>query len=149
MEGRKIFDFWIYKYSRHPQYLGFIMWSYGVMLLTTLAPNPFWAHQPEPSFPWLISSLLVICAALTEEITMIKQADHNYVEYRMKAPFMIPLPRFLLKILTAPTRAILKKDFPQRGREVLYTLIIYCATLVFLSTLIIALNWPFFELRLY
>ncbi|NIO37088.1 hypothetical protein GTO27_05230, partial [Candidatus Bathyarchaeota archaeon] len=48
-EKRKIYDFWIYKYSRHPQYLGFILWSYGVMLLTALAPVPRGGYQPEPS----------------------------------------------------------------------------------------------------
>jgi hypothetical protein len=29
LEGKKVFDFWIYKYSRHPQYLGFIMWGHS------------------------------------------------------------------------------------------------------------------------
>lgn len=28
-KGAEIIDFWIYKHSRHPQYLGFLLWSYG------------------------------------------------------------------------------------------------------------------------
>jgi protein-S-isoprenylcysteine O-methyltransferase Ste14 len=139
-ENKKIFDFWIYKYSRHPQYLGFILWSYGVMLLTTLAPVPFGGYQPEPSFPWLIPTLLVICVALTEEITMIKQADESYLTYRRSAPFMLPLPRFLSMMFTAPNRMLLKKDFPESGREVLYTFVIYCTILILLSILIQELN---------
>ena len=140
LEKKKVFDFWIYKYSRHSQYLGFILWSYGVMLLTTLAPVPFGGSQPEPSFPWLISSLLVICVALTEEITMISQADESYLAYRKKAPFMIPLPPRLSRIITAPIRILLKKEFPEKRREVLYTFIIYCAILILLSLVVQAVN---------
>lgn len=136
IEKRKIFDFWIYKYSRHPQYLGFILWSYGVMLLTALAPVPFGGYQPEPSLPWLVSALLIICVALTEEITMIKQADEGYLAYRRSAPFMIPLPQFISRIFQAPNRILLNKDFPESGREVLYTFIIYCTILILLSVII-------------
>lgn len=35
-ERREIIDFWTYKYWRHPQYMGFLIWSYGVMLLAAL-----------------------------------------------------------------------------------------------------------------
>jgi len=136
MQNRKIVDFWIYKYSRHPQYLGFILWSYGVMLLTTLAPIPFGGAQPKPSFPWLISTILIVCVALSEEITMIRQADEAYLAYRGKAPFMLPFPVFLSKILAAPNRLLLRKEFPENGKEVLHTFLIYCAILVSLSLLV-------------
>jgi len=140
MEKKRVFDFWIYKYSRHPQYLGFILWSYGVMILTTLAPVPFGGSQPEPSFPWLISTLLVICVALTEENKMMKQADEGYLTYRRSVPFMLPLPRFLSRLFTAPNRILLKKEFPESGREVLYTFVIYCTILILLSILVQELN---------
>jgi protein-S-isoprenylcysteine O-methyltransferase Ste14 len=139
-ENIRVFDFWIYKYSRHPQYLGFILWSYGVMLLTTLAPVPFGGYQPEPSLPWLISTLLVICVALTEENTMIKQAGESYLTYRRSVPFMLPLPRFLSRTFTAPNRMLLKKDFPESGRGVLYTFVIYLTILILLSVFIQRLN---------
>ncbi|MDH5685542.1 MAG: hypothetical protein OEY73_03305, partial [Hadesarchaea archaeon] len=77
-EKRKIFDFWIYKYSRHPQYLGFLIWSYGVMLLASLTPVPFGGINPGASFPWLITSLAVICVALREEIKMVKLYGKSY-----------------------------------------------------------------------
>jgi protein-S-isoprenylcysteine O-methyltransferase Ste14 len=139
-ENKAVFDFWIYKYSRHPQYLGFIIWSYGVMLLTALAPVPFGGYQPEPSLPWLISKLLVICMALLEEIKMLKRASERYLLYRKNAPFMLPLPHFLSRIFTAPNRIFLKKDYPENGREVLYTFIIYGTILILLSLLIQELN---------
>lgn len=138
-EKREVVDFWIYKYSRHPQYLGFILLSYGIMLFAS-TESRYRGFQPEPSFPWLISTLLVICIALTEEIKMIKQADEQYLEYRRNTPFMLPLPRFLSKMLTAPNRILLKKDFPESGREILYTFVIYCVILVLLSILTHQLN---------
>jgi protein-S-isoprenylcysteine O-methyltransferase Ste14 len=139
-ENREVFDFWIYKYSRHPQYLGFILWSYGVMLLTALAPVPFGGYQPKPSFPWLISTLLVICVALMEETKMVKKAEERYSAYRRSTPFMLPLPKFLSMIITAPNRILLKKDFPENGREVVYTFFIYCTILILLSILVKELN---------
>lgn len=135
-QKRKIFDFWIYKYSRHPQYLGFILWSYGVMLLTALAPFPFGGYQPEPSLPWLISTLLVICVAMSEEIAMIKQDHESYKRYRKKTPFMLPLPGFVIGILTGPNRMLFKKGFPESGRDIVYTFIIYLIILVLLSLLV-------------
>ena len=137
-EKREVVDFWIYKYSRHPQYLGFILWSYGFMLVMafeTLRRGP-----PVPSFPWLVSMLIVICVALAEEIKMIKQADEQYLEYRRNTPFMLPLPWYLSKLLTVPNRLLLKKDFPESGREVLYNFIIYCTILILLSILTQQLN---------
>lgn len=139
LEKRKVFDFWIYRYSRHPQYLGFILWSYGVLLLTALTPVAMGGAKPEPSFPWLISTILIICVALAEEITMIKQAD-DYLQYRRSSPFMLPLPRFLAKVITAPNRVLLKKDFPESGREVIYTFVICSTLLILLSLLVQELN---------
>jgi protein-S-isoprenylcysteine O-methyltransferase Ste14 len=140
LEKRKVFDFWIYRYSRHPQYLGFILWSYGVLLLTALTPVAMGGAKPEPSFPWLISTILIICVALAEEITMIKQADDDYLQYRRSSPFMLPLPRFLAKVITAPNRVLLKKDFPESGREVIYTFVICSTLLILLSLLVQELN---------
>ena len=72
---------------------------------------------------------------------MIKQADELYLTYRWIAPFMFPLPHFLSRMFTAPNRLFLKKGFPERGREVLYTFVIYCVICILLSLLILGLNW--------
>jgi len=148
-ENREVLDLWISKYSRHPQYLGFLIWSYGVMLVGTLAPRGI-MFIPEPSFPWVISALIIICLALTEEIAMTKEADEAYLTYQRSAPFMLPLPRFLSKAITAPLRMLFKKDLPTRGKEVLYTFAIYCAICILLSLLFLGLvgrTWlyPFLE----
>jgi hypothetical protein len=112
------------------------------MPLTTLAPVPFGGYQPEPSLHWLISTLLIICVALMEEIKMVKQAEESYLAYRRSTPFMLPLPRFLSMIFMAPNRMLLKKDFPENRREVVCTLVIYCTILMLLSVLVQELN-PF------
>jgi protein-S-isoprenylcysteine O-methyltransferase Ste14 len=137
-EKKKVVDFWIYKYSRHPQYLGFILWSYGLMLVMAFETSR--RGPPVPSFPWLVSMLIVICVALAEEIKMIKQADEQYLKYRRNTPFMLPLPWYLSKLLPVPNRLLLKKDFPENGREILYTFVIYCTILVLLSILTQQLN---------
>lgn len=143
-EDREIVDFWIYRYSRHPQYLGFVIWSYGVMLFGTLSPDILpGGYLAEPSFPWLISTLILICVALAEEITMVKRADESYLAYRRNTPFMLPLPKFVSKAITAPHRLLLKKDFPESGKQVLYTFVIYCTILILLSLLFqgLGLSW--------
>ena len=139
-EKIEVFDSGIYKYSRHPQYLGFILWSYGIMILTTLVPVPRGGYQPEPSFPWLLSSLIIICIVLNEERVKIDQSDNQYKKYRKNTSFMLPLPRFLSKLLMAPYRLILKKDFPQNGFEILYTFVIYLTLLIASSLIVLLFN---------
>ena len=110
-------------------------------MLTALAPTPFGGYQPEPSLPWLISTMLVVCVAIAEEIMMIRKANERYLDYRERASFMLPLPRVVSRILTAPNRMILKKEYPDRVREVLYTFVTYCVILIALSLPFIALKW--------
>ncbi|MEM4630995.1 MAG: methyltransferase [Acidilobaceae archaeon] len=47
-KGYDLVDFWIYRYSRHPQYLGFILWSYGLLIFVvskTYVRGTFTTHQ--------------------------------------------------------------------------------------------------------
>ena len=132
-ERRKIFDFWIYKYSRHPQYLGFLIWSYGVMLLASLTPVPFGGINPGASFPWLITSLAVICVALREEIKMVKLYGKSYSRYRESSPFMLPLPKFISSAVTAPIRILFKSNLPKNGKEIISTFAIYIIIFILLS----------------
>ena len=141
-EGREIIDFWIYKYLRHPQYLGFLIWSYGVMLLATLSPFPRGGYNPGPSLPWLISALIVICVALREEIEITKRHGEKYLKYQGSASFMLPLPSFISKVITAPIRILLKRNLPKSGKEVICTFAVYSAILILLSLPFLLLNWP-------
>jgi len=141
-ERREIIDFWIYKYSRHPQYLGYLIWSYGVMLLATLSGFPRGGYNPSPSLPWLISFLIVICIALTEEIEMTKRHGEKYSKYQSSAPFMLPLPKFVSSVATSPIRILFKKNLPKSRKEIIYTFAVYSVTLVLLSLPFLLLKWP-------
>lgn len=129
----RIVDFWVYRRSRHPQYLGFIIWSYGLLAFTVVAPVPFGGIHFVPSLPWLLSVMLIIGVALYEETQMIESNDERYLEYRKKVPFLIALPRSVSVLMTAPIRLVLKKDWPDNAKDIAITVILYTAILVILS----------------
>ncbi|MGB5932497.1 MAG: DUF1295 domain-containing protein [Anaerolineae bacterium] len=135
-------DFWLYRYSRHPQYLGWLVWSYGLMLLASYTPIPLGGENPGASFPWLISSLLVICVGLREEIKMTKEHGKGYGEYRDSTPFMFPLPSFISSVISFPFRVLLKKDRPENGKEIVLAFAVYLVILVLLSVPFVVLDWP-------
>ena len=135
-------DLWIYRVSRHPQYLGWIVWSYGTMLLTALRTDIPADINPGASLPWLISTLIIVCMALGEEIKMGRERGEEYEAYRASAPFMLPLPRFVSAVATAPLRFLLKKERPEHRWEVVLTFAIYVAVLMLLSLPFVLLNWP-------
>ena len=142
LQKKRLFDFWVYRYSRHPQYLGFIVWNYGVLLLAAQTFNPYWEVQPEPTLPWVISALVLVCVALAEENSMLGPGDQEYLAYRERTHFMLPLPRFLSRLCTAPIRAALGRDFPRGERETLYAFGIYLLIFVGVSALVALFEGP-------
>ncbi len=134
--GCKIVDFWIYRFSRHPQYLGFLLWSYGTLALElTGGPQSVWI-APDPSLPWLVSALTLIAVALNEEVKMVKEHGRKYLEYRSSTPFMLLLPKIVLRLATFPVKVLLKKDFPDNRKEIAYTILIYSVILILMSVLV-------------
>jgi protein-S-isoprenylcysteine O-methyltransferase Ste14 len=131
-KGLGIADFWIYKYSRHPQYLGFLIWSYGLILLTSCY-GALGKYTSPPSFPWLISALAIVGIALHEELTMVKKYGDKYKKYMDKTPFMLPLPKKLSTIITAPVRIVTKKNLPESNKQIIAVLSTYLYILVLLS----------------
>ncbi|MDH5482160.1 MAG: hypothetical protein OEY22_04680 [Candidatus Bathyarchaeota archaeon] len=141
-EKRETVTFWIYKYSRHPQYLGYIIWSYGVMLQASLTPFPWGGSNPGAGLPWVISSLIVICMALDEEINMSKRDRDTYLKYKESVPFMFPVPKFVTSLVTAPIRMMFGKSQPENRKEIIGTFVIYSIIFVLLSLPFVLLNWP-------
>jgi protein-S-isoprenylcysteine O-methyltransferase Ste14 len=136
-------DFWIYRFTRHPQYLGWIIWSYGLMLRVSLRRDTeLQSTNPGASLPWLISTLIIICIALSEEIRMRREQGQVYERYSIRAPFLLPLPRLLSRAIAAPFRLVLKKDRPETGWDLVWTFAIYLVVVVMLSLPFVILRWP-------
>lgn len=129
--GYELVDFWIYKYSRHPQYLGFILWSYGLLIFVSYKTYIRGAFATPPALIWLVSTMIVIGVALFEELEMTKKHGEKYEEYRRKAPFMIPLPKLLTSIITLPVRNL--GGYPKNMKDVTAIVALYTAILVVIS----------------
>ncbi|UCE02153.1 MAG: HEAT repeat domain-containing protein [Candidatus Latescibacterota bacterium] len=131
-------DFWVYRISRHPQYLGWILWSYGVylLLLRGLYPKRSWGI--DASLPWLLSTLVIVGVAMMEELNMQRRFGEAYETYRRSAPFLLPLPGFVQKLFSLPTRLLFKRNEPERKREVVAALCIHAAVLIAASALFYA-----------
>jgi hypothetical protein len=135
-------DFWLYKHSRHPHYLGWIMWSYGVMLRASLLDVPLGGANPSASLPWMLSTVAILCVALMEELRMTRAHGETYTAYRDRTPFMLPLPRSVSAAISYPMRVLLGRDRPENGRQVLVVFLVYAAILVLLSLPFVLLKWP-------
>jgi HEAT repeat protein/protein-S-isoprenylcysteine O-methyltransferase Ste14 len=131
--GRNVADFWIYRFSRHPQYLGWIIWSYGMLLMLMRVSYPKRSWSIGASFPWLLSAMIIIGVALMEEQSMRRRAGDAYERFRRTTPFLLPLPKLLPEALTWPTRLLFKKRVPERTGEIAAVLALYTLVLVGLS----------------
>ena len=136
LEKRGTADIWIYRFSRHPQYLGWIIWSYGLVL--------YWIHENEgahfkiswgipDSAPWLIATMVILGVAMLEEIKMRREQGAAYDAYRERTPFLLPLPKVVTKIVAAPMRFVLRKERPESGKEVAIVIVLYTVILLLLS----------------
>jgi protein-S-isoprenylcysteine O-methyltransferase Ste14 len=142
VQRRKTVDFWIYRYTRHPQYLGFIIWSYGVMLIAAQQPVPMAGSNPGASLSWLLTTLVIICITLAEENKMRKEDNEGYLQYTASSLFMVPIPKSISTVITFPIRLLLKKNRPETGRELLATFAIYATLFILLSLPFVLLDWP-------
>jgi protein-S-isoprenylcysteine O-methyltransferase Ste14 len=136
-------DFWIYRFTRHPQYLGWIVWSYGLMLLVALRRDTgLQASNPGASLPWVVSTLIIVCVALSEEMRMRRERGREYERYSSRAPLMFPLPRWFTRAVSTPFKLILAKDHPEDGRDLVWTFVLYLILVMLLSLPFVLLDWP-------
>jgi len=130
--------FWVYRISRHPQYLGWIIWSYGLFLffLRHHEGSYFQIGWGLPdSLPWLVSMMVIVGVALLEEVKMRREHGQEYESYADRTPFLVPLPRAVSAIVALPMRFVLRKKRPERGAEVAIVVLLYLAILVLASWL--------------
>jgi protein-S-isoprenylcysteine O-methyltransferase Ste14 len=131
--GKRVAISWIYKISRHPQYLGWIVWSYGFILFTPYDKTMKISWTIPSSLPWLLMTMTIIGICMMEEIKMMKITGGAYQEYRNSAPFLLPLPSWLNRILTWPGRLVTRGAYPSKGGQVLWIVMIYTMILMSLS----------------
>ncbi len=91
IKKKRIFTYSIYKYSRHPQYLGYLIWSYGIYLLTLNATINYFpgCYYFDYTFMWLIQALIIIGICLYEEVIMnekYQKKNEIYAEDYLKYP---------------------------------------------------------------
>ncbi len=135
-KGLKLIDFFIYKYSRHPQYLSFIIWSYGLLIYDKyIFYPPKGGYFASPPILWLIITFIILGLALSEEIEMVKSQGEIYNNYRNKTPFMLPLPKTISKLIILPMKLIFKKSYPENNTEIFLFLAIYFIILIIISIL--------------
>ena len=133
--GYEIVDFWIYKYSRHPQYLGVIFWSYGLTLMTTIYGSVRGNLVYNPTLIWVFSTMIIIGVALQEELVLLEKYGEKYKNYQRVAPFMFFMPESLKRVLLLPSRIVFR-DSPKNGKEIIVALTIYTILIMILSYLI-------------
>jgi HEAT repeat protein/protein-S-isoprenylcysteine O-methyltransferase Ste14 len=123
-QKKGVADLWVYRLSRHPQYLGWIIWSYGVMFLPS-SHNIKLCYELSNSLPWLLSTTIIIGVAMLEEVKMKRVYGDAYESYRGRAPFLFPLPRFIARASAFPLRLMFRKPYPERKREIVAALAFY------------------------
>jgi protein-S-isoprenylcysteine O-methyltransferase Ste14 len=142
-QKRDIADFWIYRFTRHPQYLGWILWSYGLMLqVAHRHDTALQGPNPGASLPWIISTLIIVCVALSEEIHMQRQQGLEYEKYKNRSPFMLPIPNFLSRAIALPIKLILRKDRPETRWDLVWVFAIYLVMIMLLSLPFVLFDWP-------
>jgi HEAT repeat protein len=123
-QKKGVADLWVYRLSRHPQYLGWIIWSYGVMFLPS-SSNIRLCYELSNSLPWLLSTMVIIGVAMLEEVKMKSVFSDAYESYRRGTSFLFPLPRFIGRASAFPLRLMFKKPYPERKREIIAILAFY------------------------
>ncbi len=134
LQKRGVADFWAYRICRHPQYLGWIIWSYGILFLPNTG-NIKTMFAISNTLPWLLATMVIIGVALVEEVKMRRLFGESYDAYRKRTSFIFPLPHFLSGLFFLPVRVFFKKRFPERKREALLLAAFYTILLMAASAL--------------
>jgi hypothetical protein len=127
---RGVAERWVYRFSRHPQYLGWILWSYGVYLLLDFGRYPKRSWGISGSLPWLLSTMVIVAVAMLEELRIVRQHGEAYEVYRRGAPFLLPVPRLIARLCALPCRLLFARDRPERPFQVIVVLLCYMSVLV-------------------
>ncbi len=133
----KLIDFWIYKYSRHPQYLGILFITWGQSFFLSL--GGFWSPFTPPSTFMLLFSLFMIGLVFQDEKRLVEKYEDQYIAYQQQTSILFPLPKQIRRMFRRINLVLIKKENPTRNREILVILIIYGMIAVILSAILVLL----------
>jgi protein-S-isoprenylcysteine O-methyltransferase Ste14 len=143
--GSGVADSWVYRISRHPQYLGWILWSYGLLLYVSRYSELYHfkiSYGVPSSLPWLLSTMVIVGVALAEEVAMDRRYGESYRSFAARTPFLLPTPRWLARLVEAPMRLVLGGRRPRSGADVLRVVFIYTLVLILASVPFVVFDWP-------
>ncbi|MGQ9781118.1 MAG: methyltransferase family protein [Nitrososphaeria archaeon] len=83
VKERQLLTQGLYKFVRHPQYFGIMLWTLGFAVLGWRLMN---------YMMWVFLSYSYILLAENEEIDLVKAYGSRYIKYRSAVPFVIPFP---------------------------------------------------------
>ena len=127
---QKVAKSWLYRYSRHPQYLGWMIWSYGLMLFGPTLNNMKKSWGWNGSLAWLLSTMVIIGICMLEELRMRDKAGEEYDYYRDKTPFLFPMPRILKRLVKLPGKLIVHDKYPTKSRQIGLIVLLYTIVLM-------------------
>lgn len=93
LSGRPVASSRLYRLSRHPQYLGWILGTWAMMILAGIQPIPMGGENPEASLPWVVATLVIVGVAWAEEAKMVSTRGADYLHYRDTTPSCSRFPR--------------------------------------------------------
>ena len=89
----------LYGKVRHPQYLGFIVMTWGISAVSVIweFQGPWLLGPLSGVFGyflhhWVVVSLAYVALAFLEERYLLKKYPHEYGEYKERVPFLFPVP---------------------------------------------------------
>lgn len=82
-KGEKLVKRSLYKYIRHPQYLGIILWTLGATIL---------AGRAMCYIAWLTLTYVYLVLAEYEEKCLEENLGKRYIDYEKETYFMVPIP---------------------------------------------------------
>ncbi len=125
---------WVREYSRYPSVLGYILFSYG--LLGYILKYYRDVYFVDPGFVWLLSILGIIGWALLNEVDICVKMGYDYMLYRARIPFLIPIPRLVSKLIMYPWTLLRRHARWENGKDIFYIQIVYLTIILLVSNII-------------
>ena len=73
---------------------------------------------------------------------MTAAAGETYRTYRSRTPFLLPAPHWLSTVISMPMRLVLRRPWPENGRQVAAAIAVYASVLIVLSVPFAVFDWP-------